>query len=370
MSARHNGSKDDKNSAEYVLKLLEQDAKNVNKKFAESGSIDKKIKRDKDSIRPSTTFLRSLIHQTTSHNRSLLKREKKKADKLLQEHEEKKIIKNDGSRYHQDDSHKNRNDSFSTLERSSHQHRSSRKNRDWGYSDSEEDEKYSHKKAEKKDRTSEKADYGRDKESRRRHRSRSKSPHRRIIEAKHSRNRKRSITPDLRRISKSEDRESILHSSKKNRSAETEIIRTGRGMPRMLQENDSGGNTALTRLAAGERTMEESTGKQMMDKHFTEDYDASRDTLQVATIHPEPTQTLTSRFRPASGNPSSSSRSTDKPARLKKASQQQRQKFYLEQENEIWSQFPAQGEMREWDKTKKTDKDGNVYHVKPFERWK
>lgn len=134
-------------------------------------------------------------------------------------------------------------------------------------------------------------------------------------------------------------------------------------------ESNSGGTAAGTRPAAGESTtMVKSMGEQMMDQRFAEDYDPRKDTLQVAT-HSEPILTLASRFRSANGNPPLV-HSTDRPARLEKATQQQRETFYRKQEEELWSQFPNEGETREWDKAKKADKNGNVYHVKPFERWK
>lgn len=89
---------DDLLSTDYVVKLLERDARSLTRKFSKNhtvgGHVDDNETRDNSTVlRPNTNFLRKIIKESDSHNRALLNRERQQAtERMIQQEKSRKQL--------------------------------------------------------------------------------------------------------------------------------------------------------------------------------------------------------------------------------------------------------------------------------------
>lgn len=327
---------------DYVAKLLEQDARNLNRKFQKShtvGLATGEITRNSGTtIRPNTTFLRNLIQQSDSHNRLLLEREREQARERLREtkRETEQVYKRKRRRESDASDSKSHRHSHGHHQRHKHHRQSSRSKSPDERNQERDDEK----------------------STRRRLRDRERSKNSRI----YSNDRRPS---DMKTPPRSNDKTSESSGSKssswKSTATLTKALQVKSGKTSKEDGDDQKKNDGQTgtkdiiRKGRGGRH-----GGEAIERHFEDFYDPKSDVLssKPSKTREEVLDSIKGRLQWTSASGANASARHAEPL---KAATREELRAHKKKQNEIeWPEY-SKG-AREWDRKKVIDEKGFVRH--------
>lgn len=355
----------DELSTDYIIKLLENDAKKIRKKF--DGNNTESETREATGIRPNTTFLKSLIQQSTSHNKALLRKEQDKAKQKLDEKEiESRLERSRDLR------------SSSGYTSASSQLHVSRGHdhglrRDRSKSPFRKDPRHRSKsQEEKKPKRRYDSDHSESSPDENRISNRDEQPKRKSRRSRHEDNDVKRSHPrrDRLRLTYNDDPDEI----KVNRTHTDKLRRRDHREQKGFATKDFeavnvDAGISRGRAAAKERIFTKGRGFRAND-HSDERRTQDDSAFGVSVAREEDSDSrekllkeINSRLRWKSSNTAVER----KPDALQKPPDSEIREFYRKQEEVDWSDFTKKGETREWDKSKVVDGKGYIRHV---EKWK
>lgn len=352
----HNSSKDkDDLSTDYIIKLLENDARKLTKKLSPNNSYGGSSDRESNGLKPNTRFLKNLIKQSDSHNRALLEKEKELARRKLEDKIEGNLhsthnkertkkrrdsdaeyygSKNKRTKFHQDseydtdkpkltDPYKSRRRSKNRLE-----HNPVQKDKIYDFNDS----KIQSRDNEKKDRFS-------------------RTTHREKVKINH--------------FQEEEDSDKI-----QNKHSRKESTRNTKIYQKPASENSSNEETSSQAIVKKGRGLNVNNDKKVSHLESARIENPQKDYGQPDRSK-KILDSLNSRLQWASSSdckPIANSHVKREP--LRRAEDSELSEYYRKREEIDWDDFDKPGTIREWDKSKIVDKNGYIHNFSGSDKWK
>lgn len=361
---RRNASvKVDKLSTDYIVKLLEKDAKNLSKKLYVSSDTEPST-RESSGLKPNTRFLKTLIQQSDSHNKALLEKEQELAQQKLHD-----------SQYNK---HKRQKD----VGRSKKQH----------ISGSNEDYLMKHK-------SQRISGYDDDESSSRKRRSETSENGREgVNSAEDTRGRKKQKGLDKiqNRITGSgtnrtrpnhsshSQRVKIVHQAYEEDEEEEEELLTDWNSHKNKKTSNSILHSTQKSIETGPEDRREAvmvkkgrgfTSKSAIDEHgnpssASVNVKQSLNHSKLLTSNSESKRLLDSINSRLQWSSKSSESTQTKREPLRKATPRELKEYYRKQEEFNWDDYSKPGTSREWDKSKIVDKNGFIQPSSRAPKWK